>query len=50
MFEILVIAMLVVITGLLLHINSKLPARDRVQEAMERDRHQRDNEKQNVKR
>ncbi|WP_167434102.1 hypothetical protein [Paenibacillus silvae] len=38
MFEIVVIVLLLLITGLLLHINSKLPARDRVQEALERDR------------
>ncbi|WFR62248.1 hypothetical protein P9222_29135 [Paenibacillus amylolyticus] len=38
MFEIIVVILLLVIVGLLLHINSKLPARDRVKEALERDR------------
>ncbi|MGN7411740.1 hypothetical protein [Paenibacillus sp. SAF-068] len=40
MFEIIVVILLLVIVGLLLHINSKLPARDRVKEALERDRNQ----------
>ncbi|MGO4530564.1 hypothetical protein AB4Z30_15885 [Paenibacillus sp. 2TAF8] len=47
MFEVIVIVLLIIIVGLLLHINSKLPARDRVQEAMERDRHGRGNENTN---
>lgn len=46
MFEVIVIALLIFITGLLLHINSKLPARDRVQEAMEHDRDRRDSQNQ----
>ncbi|WP_339837161.1 hypothetical protein [Paenibacillus sp. FSL R7-0272] len=46
MFEVIVIALLMIITGLLLHINSKLPARDRVQEAMGRDRDRRDSQNQ----
>ncbi|MGQ8871266.1 hypothetical protein [Paenibacillus sp. TSA_86.1] len=43
MFEVIVTVLLIIITGLLLHINNKLPARDRVHEAMERDRHRSDN-------
>ncbi|MGF6355961.1 hypothetical protein ABIE27_003876 [Paenibacillus sp. 4624] len=46
MFEVIVVALLIIITGLLLHINSKLPARDRVQEAMERDRDRRHSQNQ----
>jgi len=37
-FETIVVILLLVIVGLLLHINSKLPVRDRVKEALERDR------------
>ncbi|WP_179088474.1 hypothetical protein MKY66_08590 [Paenibacillus sp. FSL R5-0766] len=43
-FEFIVIILLLVIVGLLFHINSKLPARDRVKEAMERDRNQKLNQ------
>ncbi|WP_434752168.1 hypothetical protein [Paenibacillus amylolyticus] len=49
MFEVIVIVLLIIITGLLLHINSKLPARDRVHEAMELDRHRSDNVNQDWK-
>ncbi|WP_162489226.1 hypothetical protein [Paenibacillus sp. VT-400] len=43
-FEFIVIILLLVIVGLLFHINSKLPARDRVKEAMERDWNQKHNQ------
>ncbi|WP_303048943.1 MULTISPECIES: hypothetical protein [Paenibacillus] len=43
MFEVIVIMLLLIIVGLLFHINSKLPARDRLKEAMERDRNQKHN-------
>ncbi|MEK4272876.1 hypothetical protein [Paenibacillus sp. FSL R7-0026] len=44
MFEVIVIMLLLIIVGLLFHINSKLPARDRLKEAMERDRIQKHNQ------
>lgn len=47
MFEVIVIALLLIITGLLLHINSKLPARNRVREALDRDRARRDSHDHN---
>jgi hypothetical protein len=47
MYEVIVIALLLIITGLLLHINIKLPARDRVREALDRDLAQRDSHDHN---
>lgn len=44
MFKVIVVVLLLIIIGLLLHINSKLPVRDRVQEAMELDRERRNNQ------